>query len=58
MSILSNVREYFRPFAGSILKEHVHDWFDLRGMDDTPFMMYAVRCQDGIKEKNSSNYSR
>ena len=44
-------REYFRPFAGSILKEHVHEWFDLRGMDDTPFMMYAVRCQDGIKEK-------
>ena len=44
-------REYFRPFAGSILKEQVHEWFDLRGMDDTPFMMYAVRCQDGIKEK-------
>ena len=44
-------REYFRPFAGSILKEHVHEWFDLRGMDDTPFMMYAVRCQEGIKEK-------
>ena len=44
-------REYFRPFAGSILKEYVHEWFDLRGMDDTPFMMYAVRCQEGIKEK-------
>ena len=44
-------REYFRPFAGSILKEHVHDWFDLRGMDDTPFMMYAVKCQEGIEEK-------
>ena len=44
-------REYFRPFAGSILKEHVHEWFDLRGMDDTPFMMYAVKCQDGIEEK-------
>ena len=44
-------REYFRPFAGSILQEHVHEWFDLRGMDDTPFMMYAVRCQEGIKEK-------
>jgi carbamoyltransferase len=44
-------REYFRPFAGSILKEHVHDWFDLRGMEDTPFMMYAVKCQDGIEEK-------
>ncbi len=44
-------REYFRPFAGSILKEHVNEWFDLRGMDETPFMMYAVRCQDGIEEK-------
>ena len=44
-------REYFRPFAGSILKEHVHDWFDLRGMDETPFMMYAVRCQNGIEER-------
>ena len=44
-------REYFRPFAGSILKEHVHDWFDLRGMDETPFMMYAVNCQPGIQER-------
>tara|TARA_B100001250_G_scaffold42121_1_gene33314 strand:+ start:5947 stop:7761 length:1815 start_codon:yes stop_codon:yes gene_type:complete len=44
-------REYFRPFAGSILKEHVHEWFDLRGMDETPFMMYAVNCQEGIQER-------
>ena len=44
-------REYFRPLAGSILKEHVHDWFDLRGMDETPFMMYAVNCKEGIQEK-------
>jgi len=44
-------REYFRPFAGSILKEHVHEWFDLRGIDETPHMMYAVNCQPGIQEK-------
>ena len=44
-------REFFRPFAGTILKEHVHEWFDLRGMDETPFMMYAVNCQPGIEEK-------
>jgi carbamoyltransferase len=44
-------REYFRPFAGSILQEHVHDWFDLRGMEDSPFMMYAVNCKEGIEEK-------
>ena len=44
-------REYFRPFAGSILQEHVHDWFDLRGMEDSPYMMYAVNCRPGIEEK-------
>jgi carbamoyltransferase len=44
-------REYFRPFAGSILQDDVHDWFDLRGMEDSPFMMYAVNCKDGIAEK-------
>ena len=44
-------REYFRPFAGSILEEDVHEWFDLRGMDKSPFMMYAVDCQPGIEEK-------
>ena len=44
-------REFFRPFAGSILKEDVHEWFDLRGMDETPMMMYAVNCQPGIEKK-------
>lgn len=44
-------REYFRPFAGSILAEYAHEWFDLRGMKDSPFMMYAVNCQPGIAEK-------
>lgn len=44
-------REYFRPFAGSILQEDVHKWFDLRGMEDSPHMMYAVNCQPGVEEK-------
>lgn len=44
-------REYFRPFAGSILEEHVDDWFDLRGMKSSPHMMYAVNCKPGIAEK-------
>jgi carbamoyltransferase len=44
-------REYFRPFAGSILEEDVNEWFDLRGMKNSPFMMYAVNCQPGVEEK-------
>lgn len=44
-------REYFRPFAGSILEEDAHEWFDLRGMTSSPTMMYAVDCKPGIEEK-------
>ena len=44
-------REYFRPFAGSILEEDAHEWFDLKGMPSSPHMMYAVNCQEGVKEK-------
>jgi carbamoyltransferase len=44
-------REYFRPFAGSILKEYAHEWFDLRGKDESPSMMYAVNCQPGIESR-------
>lgn len=44
-------REYFRPFAGSILEEFANEWFDLRGMESSPSMMYAVNCRPGIEEK-------
>ena len=44
-------REFFRPFACSIKKENVHEWFDLQGRDETPHMMYAVECLPGVQEK-------
>ena len=44
-------REYFRPFAGSIMHEFAHDWFDMRGMEESPHMMYAMNCQPGVAEK-------
>lgn len=44
-------REWFRPFACSIKKEAVHEWFDLAGREETPHMMYAVKCLDGVEEK-------
>lgn len=44
-------REHFRPFAASVLVEKVHEWFDLAGMKDSPFMMYAVDALPGVAEK-------
>jgi carbamoyltransferase len=41
-------REWYRPFAASVMLEHAHDWFDMAGLKESPFMMFAV---DVIKEK-------
>ena len=35
-------RESFRPFAGSVLLPYAHKWFDMAGLDESPFMMYAL----------------
>ena len=44
-------REFFRPFACSMKKEKVHEWFDLKGREASPHMMYAVECLPGVEEK-------
>lgn len=41
-------REWFRPFAGTVMAEHACEWFDFRSRTDSPFMMYAV---DVLAEK-------
>ena len=44
-------REFFRPFACTIKKENVHEWFDLAGMEESPHMMYAVEALEGVADK-------
>jgi len=39
-------REWFRPFAGTILKEHFEEWFETRGLEESPYMMYAMNLND------------
>jgi len=43
-------REWFRPFAGSVMEEYAGEWFDMAGMESSPYMMYAV----GVKEDKVS----
>ena len=46
-------REWFRPFAGTVLLEKANEWFDMAGLEESPFMMYAMDVwpdkQDQIK---------
>jgi carbamoyltransferase len=44
-------REWFRPFAGSVLKEKAAEWFDMAGLEESPFMMYAMDVWPDKQEK-------
>jgi carbamoyltransferase len=35
-------REPFRPFAPAVLEEVAADWFDMTGLDVSPFMLFTV----------------
>lgn len=41
-------RELFRPFAATVLLEHVHDWFDMRSLEESPFMMFALNAHEKV----------
>ena len=50
--IVNNIkrREYFRPFAASVMLEHANDWFELDDIEKSPFMMYAVNVREEKKD--------
>jgi carbamoyltransferase len=39
-------REWYRPYAGTILHEYCHEWFDLKSKEETPYMSYAVKAKE------------
>lgn len=44
-------REWWRPFAASVLLDHVHKWFDMRSLEESPYMMFAVNAYDRVWDK-------
>ncbi len=42
-------RESFRPFAPSVLREDVGDWFELE--EDSPYMLIVADVQESIRRK-------
>jgi carbamoyltransferase len=43
-------REWWRPFAASVLLEHAHDWFEMLTLKESPYMMYAIPVKQDKKE--------
>jgi carbamoyltransferase len=44
-------REWFRPFAGTVLQEHANEWFDLYSIKESKFMMFAVNVKEDKRHK-------
>lgn len=44
-------RESFRPFAPSVLREHVSDWFEIG--EDSPYMLYTAEVKENRKRRMS-----
>lgn len=43
-------REKFRPFAGTVMLEHANEWFDMMGLDESPFMSFSL--QSRVEKRN------
>ena len=42
MNLKIKFRESFRPFAPCVLRERVHEWFDMRPNADSPYMLLVA----------------
>jgi carbamoyltransferase len=42
MNLKIKFRESFRPFAPSVLRDRVHDYFDTRAEEDSPYMLLVA----------------
>jgi carbamoyltransferase len=45
MNLKIKFRESFRPFAPSVLREHVHEYFEMRPGQDSPYMLLVAGVQ-------------
>ena len=46
--IVNNVkrREYYRPFAGSVMLDYVDDYFEMLQLEESPWMSFAIKAKD------------
>jgi carbamoyltransferase len=39
-------REWYRPFAASILLEECNDWFEMGNLEESPWMLFAIPVKE------------
>jgi carbamoyltransferase len=51
MNLKIKFRESFRPFAPSVLQEHVHEFFEMRPQEPSPYMLLVADMQPSKRAK-------
>ena len=51
-------RESFRPFAPAVLREHVHEYFETRPQEDSPYMLLVAPVRAERRTKSRSRTTR
>jgi len=55
MNLKIKFRESFRPFAPSVLRDSVDEYFEMRPGEDSPYMLLVAPVQDHRRRKNSTS---
>ena len=58
MNLKIKFRESFRPFAPAVLRQHVHEYFDVPPGYDSPYMLLVARVSPGKQEPEAATHMR
>ncbi|NQV26364.1 MAG: hypothetical protein HQ518_18570, partial [Rhodopirellula sp.] len=58
MNLKIKFRESFRPFAPIVLKEHVHEYFQMRENEDSPYMLLVAPVREEIRNALPDDYEK
>jgi carbamoyltransferase len=58
MNLKIKFRESFRPFAPIVLKEHVHEYFQIRENEDSPYMLLVAPVREEIRNVLPDDYEK
>jgi carbamoyltransferase len=56
MNLKVKFRESFRPFAPIVLKEHVHEYFEMRENEESPYMLLVAPVREEIRSELPDEY--
>jgi carbamoyltransferase len=56
MNLKIKFRESFRPFAPLVMREHVHEYFEMRENEDSPYMLLVAPVREEKRNEMPADY--